>query len=153
MHWPFSCPDVLLTRTTRRGSPILKPRQWRGLMQPSSGYSKVAAKRQRAAPPFSSKYLMGHPLRTFWQKKNWPRHVSFELWATKGSKVRSFLREIAGYCAFKGHIEHDEVSFDHFRSELTSLTPSQCPLIFWSRSTSRSRSDQRTRWHLWQLHA
>ena len=34
----------------------------------------------------------------------------------------------------RGDIDHDEVSFRHFRSELTSLTPPQCPLAFRSRS-------------------
>ena len=27
------------------------------------------------------------------------------------------------YCTLKGDIDHDEASFDHFRSELTCLTP------------------------------
>ena len=47
---------------------------------------------------------------------------------------RSFLREMADYCTLEGHIDHDQASFDYFRSELTCMTPPQYLLTFWSRS-------------------
>ena len=53
---------------------------------------------------------------------------------SQGGKVRPFLREVADYCTLEGDIVHDETSFDHFRSELSCLTPPQRPLTFWSRS-------------------
>ena len=43
--------------------------------------------------------------------------------------------------AGRGDIDHDEVSFGHFRSELTCLTPPKCPLTFWSRSGQGLISD------------
>ena len=36
--------------------------------------------------------------------------------------------------ALEGDINHDETSFNHFKSELTSLTPPKCLLTFWSTS-------------------
>ena len=41
---------------------------------------------------------------------------------------------MADYGTLEGDINHDEASFDHFRSELTCLTIAQCILTFWSRS-------------------
>ena len=41
---------------------------------------------------------------------------------------------VTDYCTLEGSIDHDKASFDHFKSELTCLTPPQCPLTIWSRS-------------------
>ena len=65
-----------------------------------------------------------------------------ELWRHKGNKVGPFLGELVDYCTLEGDIDHDEPSLDHFRSELTCLTPPQCLLTFWSRAWVSSRSGQ-----------
>ena len=36
---------------------------------------------------------------------------------------QAILREITEYCTLEGDIDHDEASFDYFRSELTCMTP------------------------------
>ena len=56
---------------------------------------------------------------------------------TRETRSDHFLREIEDYCTFEGDIDHDEVSFDSFWSELTCLTPLQClNLLVKVRSTS-----------------
>ena len=57
-----------------------------------------------------------------------------ELWRHKRYKVRPFLREIAEYSTLEGDIEHEEASFELFRSELAWMTPQPYPLTFCSRS-------------------
>ena len=60
-------------------------------------------------------------------------------------KVRLFLREIVDYYTLEGDIDHDEASFDYFRSELGDLYDANTisfNLLVKVRSRSRSRSGQ-----------
>ena len=84
--------------------------------------------------------MMGHLLRNFWQKNDLVLSVH-EAMTSQGYKIRPFLREMADNCTLEVDIDHDEDSYDHLRSELSCLTPSQCPLIFWSRSVQGQVSD------------
>ena len=58
----------------------------------------------------------------FLVKEKLPGHVrSYDV--AKGTRSSHFLRGMTDYCTLEGDIDHDEASFDHFRSELTCLTP------------------------------
>ena len=117
----------------------LNPRPWRSSdALPRRGLSKVAGNARHACHRFFQ-YFMGHLLRNLTEKLTGTCQVT-ELWRHKGNKVRPFLREMAGYYTFGSHIDHDEAPFDYFRSELTCLTPPQCPLDISVKA--RSRSDQ-----------
>ena len=70
-------------------------------------------------------YMIRHP----------PGHVRSRSYVvTKGTKSAYFFREIADYYALEGDIDHDEASFDQFRTQLAGLTLPQCYVAFWSRS-------------------
>ena len=56
-----------------------------------------------------------------------PGHRAMTLQEVQGQAI---LREMAEYCTLEGDIDHDEISFDYFRSELTCMTPPPYPLTF-----------------------